>query len=216
MLIVARAPEISANFARNASALTAQQVVFYLSVGAGVITSVYVVGQTVRWIQKLYWQPKVERLHEEVDDLFKQLNGRYNYNQNKLDTLMRGIDVQMQQGAFPQVRQSYNEARELLSSGDNREVVFANPAQIAAVPSSADRAMKSMNTGVNRLAEKAPGGIDLGRTAVSVENSGGEIQMAFDDPAMLRLLLNSDGLAPIIYDIKTMTPSMENHFVGLN
>jgi hypothetical protein len=59
------------------------------------------------------------------------------------------------------------------------------------------------------------GGIDLGRTQVTVQGAG-SIQTAFDDPAMLRLLLNSDGLAPIIYDVKAMTPAMVNSFVGLN
>ena len=61
-----------------------------------------------------------------------------------------------------------------------------------------------------------PGGIDLGRTVVNVESSENLIQTAFNDPAMLRLLLNSDGLAPIIDDIQVMTPSMVDHFVGLN
>jgi hypothetical protein len=60
------------------------------------------------------------------------------------------------------------------------------------------------------------GGIDLAATEVDVESSRGSIRTAFDDPAMLRLLLNSDGLTPIIYDIKIMTPSMVDHFVGLN
>ena len=66
----------------------------------------------------------------------------------------------------------------------------------------------------NRI--KIPGGIDLGRTVVKVDNSSDFIKTAFDDPAMLRLLLNSDGLAPIIDDIKPMTASMVNNFVGLN
>jgi hypothetical protein len=66
---------------------------------------------------------------------------------------------------------------------------------------------------VNRV---STGGIDLGNTVVDVQSSGDFIQTAFNDPVMLRLLLNSDGLTPIIYDIKQMTPSMVNHFVGLN
>jgi hypothetical protein len=74
---------------------------------------------------------------------------------------------------------------------------------------------KAMQAGSHRdIAHR--GGIDLSRTEVDVQSSGDRIQTAFDDPAMLRLLLNSDGLTPIIYDIKTMTPAMVNNFVGLN
>ena len=69
---------------------------------------------------------------------------------------------------------------------------------------------------VDKVMTATPGGIDLGKTVVSVDASRGVIQTAFDDPAMLRLLLNADGLAPIIYNIRTMTPSMVDHFVGVD
>jgi hypothetical protein len=61
-----------------------------------------------------------------------------------------------------------------------------------------------------------PGGIDFSTATVGVSDPDGDIQLSFDDPAMLRLLLNADGLAPIIYDIQTVTPAMANHFVGLD
>jgi 1,3-beta-glucan synthase component len=66
------------------------------------------------------------------------------------------------------------------------------------------------------MTTSGPGGIDLGKTMVSVQAPNGVIQTAFDDPAMLRLLLNADGLAPIIYNVRTMTPSMVDHFVGVD
>lgn len=82
--------------------------------------------------------------------------------------------------------------------------------------SDADAAMKAEKQPVVNRLSKGPGGIDLSRTVVKVESSGDMIQTGFDDPAMLRLLLNSDGLSPIIYNVKVMTPSMVNNFVGLN
>ncbi len=75
-----------------------------------------------------------------------------------------------------------------------------------------DRAMNT--TPSNRL--KHSGGIDLAQTQVEVQGNGALIQSTFDDPAMLRLLLNSDGLTPIINDIKVMTPAMVDRFVGAN
>jgi len=79
----------------------------------------------------------------------------------------------------------------------------------------ADNAMTAPNTEeIKKILD--PGGIDLGKTIVSVKAGSGVIQTAFDDPAMLRLLLNADGLAPIIYNIRTMTPSMVDHFVGVD
>jgi hypothetical protein len=93
----------------------------------------------------------------------------------------------------------------------------SGPTASSAAPKNADKAMMVRQTrAVNRLNRVNPGGIDLGRTVVTVKNSGGSIRTAFDDPAILRLLLNSDGLTPIIYNIKIMTPSMVDHFVGLN
>ncbi len=64
--------------------------------------------------------------------------------------------------------------------------------------------------------EATSGGIDLSKTTVNVVSLRGSIQIAFDDSDMLHLLLNADGLAPIIYDIKMMTPAMADHFVGLD
>ena len=89
------------------------------------------------------------------------------------------------------------------------------PAPVNIEPSPVDMAMAIINSNQAVIA-RPPGGIDLGRTVVNVQSSGDFIQTAFDDPAMLRLLLNSDGLVPIIYNIKTMTPSMVDHFVGVN
>ncbi len=77
-----------------------------------------------------------------------------------------------------------------------------------------DKAMASNAEEIAKVLN--PGGIDLGKTTVSVKAGSGVIQTAFDDPAMLRLLLNADGLAPIIYNIRTMTPSMVDHFVGVD
>ncbi len=127
------------------------------------------------------------------------------------------------------IRQGVNDVEELLRSGDQRGVL-ADSAQIIP-PSTVDSAMQvrmaqqiTSNIYPVDMAMGAPkfnnrltnGGIDLGRTVVDVRSAGELIQTAFDDPAMLRLLLNSDGLAPIIYDVKAMTPSMVDHFVGLN
>jgi hypothetical protein len=76
------------------------------------------------------------------------------------------------------------------------------------------------STPVNRIARfvkpAKTGGIDFTKASVSVKAPNGGVQVTFDDPAILRLLLNADGLAPIIYDVKAMTPSMANHFVGLD
>jgi hypothetical protein len=67
------------------------------------------------------------------------------------------------------------------------------------------------------LLEKNPGGIDLSKTLVGVKASEeGGIQLDFDDPAMLQMLLNSDGLTPIIYDVTPMTPAMIDRFIGIN
>lgn len=59
------------------------------------------------------------------------------------------------------------------------------------------------------------GGIDLSRTQVKVAGDPGAIRVAMDDPAMLRLLLNADGLKPIIYNIKPMNTAMIDKFVGI-
>ena len=61
-----------------------------------------------------------------------------------------------------------------------------------------------------------PGGVDFTKTEVKVNAPNGEIKITFNNPEMLRLLLNADGLAPIIYDVKTMTPAMADHFVGMD
>jgi hypothetical protein len=76
-------------------------------------------------------------------------------------------------------------------------------------PVQADKAMPTVKPAKT-------GGIDFTKAQVAVNTSGGSIQMSFDDPAMLHLLLNADGLAPIIYDVTTMSPSMADHFVGLD
>lgn len=60
------------------------------------------------------------------------------------------------------------------------------------------------------------GGIDLSKTSIKVEAPQGTIELNMDDKAMLGLLLNADGLDPIIYNIKVMAPSNINHFLGLD
>lgn len=60
------------------------------------------------------------------------------------------------------------------------------------------------------------GGIDLGKTSVRINASKeGGIQLNFDDPDMLRLLRNAEGLTPVIYSVNVLTPSMADRFVGI-
>ena len=58
------------------------------------------------------------------------------------------------------------------------------------------------------------GGIDLEKTNVQTRGAG--VRTVFSDPAMLRMLLNADGLVPVIYKIEPAAPSMINMLLGLN
>jgi hypothetical protein len=98
---------------------------------------------------------------------------------------------------------------QLSSSGINR-------ASSANVPARASKPRSPALRRRNMDASKTTGGINLSHTKIVVKSSGDLIQMTFDDPAMLRLLLNSDGLTPIINDVKIMTPAMKAQFLGLN
>ena len=71
-----------------------------------------------------------------------------------------------------------------------------------------DNAMKSESNNT--------GGIDFSGARVFVNAPNGKIKIAFDDPALLNLLIKADGLTPVIYDINVMSASMIDHFVGLN
>lgn len=62
-------------------------------------------------------------------------------------------------------------------------------------------------------AQLAKGGIDLGLVNVEVQNKN-SISTAFDDPAMLQLIVRADGLLPVIYSIKPMSQPMIQSFVG--
>jgi len=101
------------------------------------------------------------------------------------------------------------------------------------VPSTRDAELLRLLTSLNRQLEEdrangvsrrdqamtvdtAKGGIDLGKTSVTVETDGKGVTTAFDDPALLQLLMDSDGLMPVIYEIQPMTPPMLNHLLGLN
>jgi len=126
-------------------------------------------------------------------------------------------------------KETRREFKQIINSSNNNPI--PPPAMSPALPEGDDAMVVRMAQQITSnmyplvdMAMEAPkfnnrltkGGIDLGRTVVNVESSGDLIQTAFDDPAMLRLLLNSDGLTPIIYDVKVMTPSMVDHFVGLD
>jgi hypothetical protein len=63
------------------------------------------------------------------------------------------------------------------------------------------------------VAEK--GGIDLGLVNVKVQNKNA-ITTAFDDPAMVQLLMNAEGLSPVIYSIQPLTPVVAQGFLGAN
>ena len=66
--------------------------------------------------------------------------------------------------------------------------------------------------------EAAPtkkGGIDLGPVKVKVENKSA-ISTAFEDSAMVELLMKADGITPVIYSIKPMTPAMAQNMIGIN
>jgi hypothetical protein len=66
------------------------------------------------------------------------------------------------------------------------------------------------------LSEKNLGGIDLSKVTLRVQGAEeGGIQLNFNDPAMLQLLLSADGLTPLIYDVNPMTPAMIDRFVGI-
>jgi hypothetical protein len=100
-------------------------------------------------------------------------------------------------------------------------IPLAADAAMEATPANDQALLVNESKPVNRIAKfetpgQTPGGIDLGGTKVNVNAPSGEIQMTFDDSAMLGLLLKADGLAPIIYNIQTMTPGMVSHFVGLD
>ena len=69
---------------------------------------------------------------------------------------------------------------------------------------------------MDRAMKFVKGGIDFTSTRVAVSANSSNIQIDFDDPALLRLLLNADGLAPIIYDVHVMSASQADHFVGLD
>ena len=72
-------------------------------------------------------------------------------------------------------------------------------------PPPADKAMTT----------RAPGGIDMGKISLAVESDGKGVTMGFDDMTLLELLRNADGLSPIIYNMKVMTPSMLRMWEGI-
>jgi hypothetical protein len=226
--IVPVPPMVAVSFAQYKFAIPINDVVQYLGSATIGVFSIVVLGKIVSAIENWYWQGKVNKLHEDVNEVFGPAyrSGEYSYRQNEIEALMSGIDKFMMQRSIPLVRQGYNDVQELLRSGDKREVLSnetpdntpseGDKAMIARQITdniySTDRAVQDWKP-ANRL---TPGGSDLGRTVVNVQSSGEFIKTAFDDPAMLRLLLNADGLAPIIYNIRTMTPSMVDHFVGVD
>jgi hypothetical protein len=70
--------------------------------------------------------------------------------------------------------------------------------------------------GLTRLSDKAMntnGGIDLEKVNVSTRGSG--VRTAFSDPEQLIMLLNADGLVPVIYRIQPLTQPMVNMMLGL-
>ncbi len=65
------------------------------------------------------------------------------------------------------------------------------------------------------VAPTKKGGIDLGPVKVKVENKSA-IATAFEDSAMVELLMKADGITPVIYSIKPMTPAMAQNMIGIN
>ncbi len=94
-----------------------------------------------------------------------------------------------------------------------REVVRKN--QISNFSAANDEGSAVQKIAANEAMASNPGGINIGLVNVEVRNKNA-ITTAFDDQAMLQLLINADGLSPVIYGIKPMTPSMVQTFVGSN
>ena len=61
-----------------------------------------------------------------------------------------------------------------------------------------------------------PGGIDLEKTIVIARQQGPGVKTAFNDPAMLKMLMEAKGLAPVIYGIDRATVPMMNMLLGFN
>ena len=202
----------------------------FLYYGTAGFIAVWAYGKIVSTLENRYWQRKVNNLDKEVEVRFKKAKEAgisYPSWGAEVEALMTGIHMYMGNKEINLVRQSYKEIKELLKSpdGDAGLPVVAVAPTLAPV---ADRAMQAQEPAPELTAFKMPpipqlygadlanpGGIDLGKTKVGVRAPNGGVQAAFDDPTMLRLLLNAQGLTPIIYDIKTMTPSMIDRFVGL-
>ncbi len=60
----------------------------------------------------------------------------------------------------------------------------------------------------------AYGGINLEK--VNVNTRGGGVRTAFSDPEQLKMLLNADGLVPVIYKIQPLTVAMMNMLLGIS
>jgi hypothetical protein len=97
---------------------------------------------------------------------------------------------------------------------ETRKAVARNVARKEGIAANDDRikvrvaANEAMASAVSN-----PGGINMGLVNLKVQNKN-VISTAFDDVAMLQLLLNADGLSPVIYSIKPMTPPMIQNIVG--
>jgi len=214
-------PMVPVSFGPYQFALPIKDLVTYLFYGFTSITFIQVYGKIVEAIEAWYWKVKVEKLRGKVDKLInpKFKTGEYTYVDNEIEWKMGAIEGLLKRKSFYFVELKYNEVKDLLKFGDHQHVIF--PVKVASNPSAeGDKAMQAPQQVKpvvnNRIAKFVKGGIDLSKTVVSVNAPNGGIQITFNDPEMLRLLLNADGLAPIIYDVKVMTPAMADHFVGVN
>ena len=67
---------------------------------------------------------------------------------------------------------------------------------------------------ISTLEPRTKGGIDL--ALVNLNTLGGGVRTAFSDPKQLQMLLDSDGLLPVIYKVQPMTMPMVNMLLGFN
>jgi hypothetical protein len=171
-----------------------------------VIGAILAIGYT-----KGAWDMRVlNKRYKNIVGSFYNIHGTY-------DTVKRTvIEARIHQVGIYMDQQAYRRAKGALDDIENEMGTQQNV--------NGDQAMQSIIKKVppNRISKyfetpsKPTGGIDLRKTLVDVDASHGVIQTTFDDPAMLRLLLNSDGLIPIINDINVMTPVMKAQFVGVD
>lgn len=103
--------------------------------------------------------------------------------------------------------------RELMEDVRSYPAPVVAPLKVVPLPRPRPQVPEAPKSRIGQTRLAAYGGIDLEK--VDVNTRGGGVRTAFSDPEQLKMLLNADGLVPVIYKIQPLTVLMINMLLGL-